>query len=176
MLAQEFKNLNETLKMVYELDDLAYTVLQNSTCENLDVTFFKLIQDKAAIQVDKESIYFNTTTDIRIELGSIPQFIAYNNKMLLNAQATNSTTADKSQSMYLMGEQLGLASKLYSIKGAEATGSEANDDWYGTMVIGGVVCVLLAIVAASCIKNRQNKVKLNAEDLEEPSLTVNDQE
>ena len=116
MLAQEFKNLNETLKMVYELDDLAYTVLQNSTCENLDVTFFKLIQDKAAIQVDKESIYFNTTTDIRIELGSIPQFIAYNNKMLLNAQATNSTTADKSQSMYLMGEQLGLASKLYSIK------------------------------------------------------------
>ena len=167
MLAQEFKNMNETLKMIYELDDLAFSVLGESSCEKLDLTFFKLLKDRAAIVIEKESIHFNTTNDIRIELGSTPQFIAYNNKMLLNAQATNSTsTDDKAQSLYMMGEQMGMATKLYQIKGADAPDGETNDDWYTTLAIGGVVCLLFVIIVASCINKRQNKAKLTADDLE----------
>jgi hypothetical protein len=36
MLAYEFKNMNETLKMMYELDVLVNSVLANSSCKDLD--------------------------------------------------------------------------------------------------------------------------------------------
>jgi hypothetical protein len=73
MLAYEFKNMNETLKMMYELDDLVFGVLSNSSCKELEsLAIFKLIDGKHPIAHDDVSIFFNTTEEVKIELASVP--------------------------------------------------------------------------------------------------------
>jgi hypothetical protein len=129
MLAFEFKNMNETLKMMYELDGLVNSVLANSSCKDLDaIAIFKLLKDKQPLEHSEKSIYFNSTEGVRIELGSTPQFIAFNNKKLTTAQATNSTE-DKTRYLHTMGDQLGMATKLYQMKGQNVPATETNDDW-----------------------------------------------
>jgi len=63
---------------------------------------FKLISGKHAISNTDDSIYFNTTEDVKIELASTPKMIASNNKKLTIAQSTNSTI-DKSVYLKKMG-------------------------------------------------------------------------
>jgi hypothetical protein len=84
MLAYEFKNMNETLKMMYELDVLVNSVLANSTCKDLDsIAVGKLMKgDKQPLKNTDKSIFFNSTEGVTIELSSAPLFIAYNNKKL----------------------------------------------------------------------------------------------
>jgi len=113
--------MNDTLKMMYELDELTYSVLSGSSkCQDMDaLAILHLIKGKEPILINDESLFFNSTEGVKIELASTPQMIAFNNKKLINAQATNSTE-DKAKYLYKMGEQLGLATKLYQRKGAEA--------------------------------------------------------
>jgi len=78
--------MNETLKMIYELDDLVYGVLGNSGCEDMkSLAIFKLIDGKHPIQHKGDSIFFNTTEEVKIELSSTPQMIAFNNDKLATA-------------------------------------------------------------------------------------------
>jgi len=117
MIAYEFRNMNETLRMVYELDDFSFNVLANSKCKVLDsLANFKSMEGKAPINAGNMTLSMNTTEDYRVDLSSMPMFIALNNKKLTTAQATNSTE-DKTKYLYTMGEQLGLATKLYAVRG-----------------------------------------------------------
>jgi hypothetical protein len=55
MLAFEFKNMNETLKMMYELDGLVNSVLANSSCKDLDaIAIFKLLKNQSISTPPKE--------------------------------------------------------------------------------------------------------------------------
>jgi len=104
MLASEFKNTNETLKKIFELDELVHNVFANSTCKELDsLSMFKFIKGKHPINNTDDSIYFNTTEDVKIELASTPKMIASNNRKLTIAQANNSTI-DKSVYLKKMGQ------------------------------------------------------------------------
>lgn len=157
MLAYEFQNMNETLKMMYELDEIVNSVLANSSCKDLEsLAILKLMKDKQPIQNDDKSIYFNSTEGVRIELGSTPQFIAYNNKKLTTAQATKSTE-DKTRYLHTMGDQLGMATKLYQIKGQNAPAKE-NNDWENAVVISLTVGILLAMIAFCVISQRKKRV------------------
>jgi len=83
MLAYEFRNTNETIKMMYELDDLSYRVLTNSSCDELNsIALFKTIEDRYSLQSDDGTICFNTTEDLKIDLSSTTQLISINNKKL----------------------------------------------------------------------------------------------
>lgn len=176
MLAYEFKNMNETLKTMYELDDLVFSVLAKSNCKELDaVAIFKTIDGKHPIEHNDNSIFFNTTEEVKIELASTPQFIAFNNKKLITAQATNSTD-DRTRYLHTMGDQLGMATKLYQIKG-KAAEKETNDDWLNTVAFAVSFGVLFSAIAFCVVKDkRKNSNKLSASDIEEvdnQGLTVN---
>lgn len=121
--------MNETLRMVYELDELAFTVLANSKCHDLDaLAITKLIDGKGQIKFQNQSITFTTTEEVEVDLSGLPELIASNNKKLMKAQAANSTE-DKSQYLYKMGEQIGLASKLYQISGKPAPVAPKGITW-----------------------------------------------
>ena len=126
------------------------------------------MKGKAPIQTDAKSIYFNTTNGLRIELGSTPQMITYQNQKLTAAQATNDKTADRTQYLHRMGEQLGLATKLYQLKGKEAE-MEKESDWEITVAIVVSVGVLFFIIAGCIIndRNKKNNARQNATDIEE---------
>jgi len=135
-LAYEFRNMDDTLKMMYELDELTYSVLSSSSkCQDMAaLAILHLIKGKEPI-LSKDSgkdvsLFFNSTEGVKIELASVPQMISFNNKKLTDAQATNSTL-DKSKYLYNMGEQLGLATKLYAKKGSDAavTFTPETSDW-----------------------------------------------
>jgi hypothetical protein len=146
MLAYEFQNMNETLKMMYDLDELVNSVLANSSCKDLDsIAIFKLMKDKENLKTGEKSIYFNSTEGVRIDLGSTPQFIAYNNKKLTTAQATKSTE-DKTRYLHTMGDQLGMATKLYQMK-AKTVPADENSDWENTVTIVVTVGILLSVIA-----------------------------
>jgi len=83
MLAHEFRNMNETLRMIYELDELAFSVLSNSKCNDLDaLAMLKLMEEKTPIVHKNQTITFNSTDEVKIDLSSMPQMIAFNNKKL----------------------------------------------------------------------------------------------
>lgn len=89
--------------MVYELDELANSVLANSSCKDLNsLAVFKLISGKKPIEHNGKSIFFNSTEGVKIDLGSVPEFIAFNNKKLVDCQATNCTD-DKTDYLSMMG-------------------------------------------------------------------------
>jgi len=114
MIAQELGNMNETLRMIKELDELTYSVLSNSSCSEVnEIAFLKNIKDKYPILAINDSLSFNSTDNITIDISATPQLIAKNNKKLITEQAAANSTEDKTQYMYRMGEQLGLATKLY---------------------------------------------------------------
>jgi len=86
MIAYEFRNMNETLRMVYELDDFSFNVLANSKCKVLDsLANFKSMEGKAPINAGNKTLSFNTTEDFHVDLSSMPSFIAFNNKKLTTA-------------------------------------------------------------------------------------------
>jgi len=87
MLAYEFGNSKESLKMIYELDTLIHSVISNSSCKDMDsMGFLKLIDGKhPMLQDDRGRIYFNSTDDMELELGSTPAIMAFNNQKLINA-------------------------------------------------------------------------------------------
>ena len=177
MLAYDFKNMNETLKMIYELDDLIFGVMNNSSCKEIEsLAIFKLIDDKHPIDHNDVSIFFNTTEEIKIELSSIPQFIAFNNRKLTTAQATNSTE-DKTKFLKIMGDQLGMATKLYEIKGKNKKSNESSN-WDNTIFLVCTVGILFSTIAFCVITDRKQKVAdKSTNDIEEedntPTLTVN---
>jgi len=114
MIAQELGNMNETLRMIKELDELTYSVLSNSSCSEVnELAFLKNIKDKYPILAINDSLSFNSTDNITIDISATPQLIAKNNKKLITEQAAANSTEDKTQYLYRMGEQLGLATKLY---------------------------------------------------------------
>jgi len=114
MIAQELGNMNETLRMIKELDELTYSVLSNSSCSEVnELAFLKNIKDMYPILAINDSLSFNSTDNITIDISATPQLIAKNNKKLITEQAAANSTEDKTQYLYRMGEQLGLATKLY---------------------------------------------------------------
>ena len=153
MLAYEFKNMNETLKMMYELDDLVFGVLSNSSCKELEsLAIFSLIDGKHPIAHDDVSIFFNTTEEVKIELASVPQFMAFNNRKLTTAMATNSTE-DKTQYLKTMGDQLGMATKLYEIKGKNQE-SKDTSDWDNIVFLVCTVGILFSVILCFVISDR----------------------
>jgi len=82
MLAYEFRNTNETLKMVYELDDLSYNVLANSSCDELKSLAIFKAAGRESIQSVGDLISFNTTEGLKIDLTNTAQLISIYNKKL----------------------------------------------------------------------------------------------
>jgi len=83
MLAYDFRNMNDTLRMIYELDDLAFSVLGNSKCHDLDaLAIFKLIEGKAPIVHQNRSLSLTTTEGMKMDLSGLPEMISINNKEL----------------------------------------------------------------------------------------------
>lgn len=148
--------------MVFALDELTYSVLGNSKCKDLDsLAVFKHIEGKHPI--DSESISFNTTEDVKIELASVPEMIAFNNQKLTNLQSSNSTE-DKTQYLEMMGQQLGMATKLYQIKGKNLPTTAKQNDWDTTLLIVGAGAVLFTALAVCVVRMKKAK-RVNNEDL-----------
>jgi len=136
---------------------------------------FKLIQGKHPINSTDDSIFFNTTEDVKINLANTPKYIASNNQKLTTAQATSSTI-DKSVYLKNMGHQLGMATKLYQMKGKTLPAPAKENDWTQTVLISGGVAVLLSMIACCVIKIRNNKAAKYDEivDIEDKqSLNIN---
>jgi len=72
------------------------------------------------------------------------------------AQSTNSTGEDKSQYLYKMGRQLGLATKLYQLRGKAAPVASKQTDWQTITLIGGSVLVLMIVIGLCFVKKHKN--------------------
>lgn len=93
------------------------------------------------------------------------------------AQSTNST-ADKSQYLYKMGNQLGLATKLYQLRGKSAPVASRELDLQTTALIGGSVLVLMIVIGLCFVKKHKKNAKQSTEadsdEVAERTLTVNE--
>jgi len=177
MLAHEYHNANETLRLVYELDELAFKVLGNSKCEDLNaLAMLKLLEGKAPIAAKNQSLSMTTTEEVEVDLSGLPDLIARNNKKLVLAQSANAT-GEKGQYLHKMGQQLGLATKLYQLKGKEAPVASKGLDWQVTALIAGSVFVLIAATVFCFVKKHRRHggaMKVADDEPTERSLTVNE--
>lgn len=163
--------------MVFELDELTYSVLGNSKCKDLDsLAVFKLIDGKHPIEHNDASIFFNTTENVKIELSSIPEMIAFNNQKLTNLQSSNSTE-DKTQYLEMMGQQLGMATKLYQVKGKDLPAAAKQNDWDTTLLIVGAGAILFSAIVVCVVRMRKAKrVNKDSVTFEEGHEAINGHE
>jgi len=83
--------------------------------------------------------------------------IAFNNQKLTNLQSSDSKE-DKTQYLEMMGQQLGMATKLYQVKGKDlpATAAKQND-WDTTLLIVGAGAILFSAIVVCVVRMRKAK-------------------
>lgn len=142
MMSHEMRNANMTMQQIYEIDELTLKVLADSDCDEAQtMTAFKLLEaDKEPIAA--HNLTFKTANNVTVDLHMVPYFISRDQAAITEAYATNSTKS-LSEQHYNIGKQLGMATKLFQLRGKD-TPNGSKSYW----IIGAIVLfVILAFVS-----------------------------